>query len=300
MNNDQKILITGGAGFIGQSLVKKFQKSKHEVCVLDINTSCPIQGRYIKSNVLDFERLVDVVKEHDIIIHFVGLADAKIAQEEPAKSFELNVVSLQKILEACRISGGDKKLIFPSSSAIYGLVDVLPIREDFPLRPTNIYSWHKYICEKMIKAFHNNFGLKYVILRLFNVYGRGNKGVINFFLRKAEKKELIESFGPYQYRDFIYVGDVVDAFYKSAIYEKANNKIVNIGSGKGIQIKEILDIICEIYPGTKWIYKKEKFIIYDSIADITFAKILLDFKPHSSKNFLKKIIMEEIMPADKG
>lgn len=289
----KKVLITGGAGFIGQHLVKKFIESGQEVFIYDTEPA-QTSTKTIIGDIFDFEKLKRAVNETDTIVHLVGLADAGIAQREPGESFKLNVESLQNVLEACRLSGR-RKLIFPSSAAVYGIVEDLPIKESFPLKPTNIYSWHKYLCEKLIRAYQENFGLNFVILRLFNVYGKGNKGVINLFAEKAQKGEMIESFGPYQYRDFIYAGDVAEALYKAAVYEKVTNRVVNIGSGEGTQIRDILDIVCEIFPQAKWVEKKASFIVYDSIADITLAKILLDFKPNSSRDFMKRIITEEMI-----
>ena len=72
------------------------------------------------------------------------------------------------------------------------------------------------------------------------------------------------------------------------MYEKANNRTINIGSGRGTQIREILELICEIYPETKWVHEKGNLVLYDSIADITLAKKLLDYRPHASKEFIKK------------
>lgn len=292
--NGKRVLITGASGFIGQSIVKRFRAAHHEVCVYDIEKPSIAPRKYIKGDIFDFEKLKDALKEHNVIIHLVGLPDAGTAQKEPTKSFRLNVTSLQNVLEACR-PYSNKKLLFPSSAAVYGITEQLPIKEHLPPNPTNIYSWHKYICEKMIRAYHANFGLEYVILRLFNVYGKGCKGVINVFLKAAARGKTIKSYGPYQYRDFVYAGDIAEAFYKSAMYEKAKNKIINIGSGKGTQIKEILDLVQKIYPTTKWVHQKMEFDMYDSIADITLAKILLDYKPHSSKEFMEKIILEEII-----
>ena len=294
MKDSERVLITGGAGFIGQSLVKEFEKAGHYFCVFDVKCPTSTRAKYIKSDIFDFEKLADAVKNHDIIIHLVGLADARAAQKEPAKSFKLNVASLQNVLEACRISG-NKKLVFPSSAAVYGVTKTLPVREDFTPNPTNVYSWHKYVCENMMRCYHDNFGLEYVILRLFNVYGKGNKGVIELFLRKAARGEIIKGFGLHQYRDFVYAGDVAEAFYKSAVYKKANNRIINIGSGKGTQIEEVLEGICEIYPATKWIQEEGNFVLYDSIADVTLAKKLLNYRPHASKEFMKKTIMEEMI-----
>lgn len=294
MGDSKKVLITGGAGFIGQSLVKKFEKAMYDFSVFDLVTPTLTHGKYIEGDVFDSEKLTDAVKKHDVIVHLVGLADTRAAQKEPAKSFELNVVSLKNLLEACRISG-KKKIIFPSSAAVYGVTRVLPIKEDYALHPSNVYSWHKYMCEKMILCYHDNFGLEYVILRLFNVYGKGSKGAMEIFLKKAARGETIETYGLRQYRDFVYAGDVAEAFYKSVICKKANNKIINIGSGKGTQIKEILGLVREIYPETKWVNKRLKFATYDSIADITLAKKLLDYKPRTSRKFMKKIIMEELV-----
>jgi len=292
---DNKVLITGGAGFIGQSIAKKFKEAGCTPCLYDIGTPSSKLGNHVKGDIFDFDLLKDVVDKHDIIIHLVGLADAGVAQKDPMKSFKLNIESLNNVLEACRITRNRKKLIFPSSAGVYGQPEILPIRENFEAKPMGIYSWHKYICEKMIRGYHENYGLEYVILRLFNVYGRGNKGVIDVFLKMAKRGETIKSFGPYQYRDFIYANDVAEAFFKSAMYEKANNRIINIGSGKGVQIKDILDLACEMYPNAKWVQERKEFPMYDSIADITLASILLDFKPHASMEFMKKVVREEMM-----
>jgi len=297
MKESKRVLITGGAGFIGQSIVKAFEKAGHYVCVFDVKCPTFTHAKCIKSDIFNFEKLANAVKNHDIIIHLVGLADARAAQKEPTKSFELNVASLQNLLEACRING-NKKIVFPSSAAIYGVTKTVPVREDFTPNPTNVYSWHKCMCEKMIHCYHGNFGLKYVILRLFNVYGEGNEGAIKLFLRKAARGETIEGFGLHQYRDFVYAGDVAEVFLKSALYKKVNNKTINVGSGGGTQIKEILDLVCEIHPQTKCIQKKGELTAYDSIADITLAKTLLDYNPHVSREFMRKIITEEMLEED--
>lgn len=291
-----KVMITGGSGFIGRHLAKKFTESGQEVCNYDLQKP-PTLKNCIKGDIFEFEKLKDIIREHDCIIHLVGLADGVAAQKNPMESFKTNVMSLQNVLESCRLFGG-KKIVFPSSASVYGITQDLPIKESFPPNPTNIYSWHKYTCEKMIQSYHDNFGIDYVILRLFNVYGAGHKGVIGAFLNKAKKGDLIQSFGPYQYRDFVYAGDVAEAIYKAAIYEKVNNRIVNIGSGRGTQIREILDLVCEIFPNARWEEAKERFTMYDSIADVTLARILIDFEPHSSREFIKEIIKREMMQSD--
>lgn len=261
--------------------------------IFDLVDPCIKNSNFVKGNILDLKSIKKAASDSNVIIHMVGLADAGIAQNDPMKSFNLNIVALNNILEVCREN--KKKIIFPSSAAVYGRVEELPIKESLPMSPTNIYSWHKFICEKMIKSYQANYGIQYVILRLFNVYGKNNKGVINFFIDKAKLGEEIITFGPYQYRDFVYAGDVVDAIFNSVLYEKAVNRCVNIGSGRGTQIRELLEILQEIFPEMTYKEEKSEFTMYDSIADITLAKILLDFKPNKSTDFMKKIIKEEMI-----
>jgi len=292
--NHKRVLITGGSGFIGKHLVRKFAENNYSVTIYDLQWSDIKHTKFIKGDIFDLETLRGAVTNSDVVVHLVGLADASVAQKDAMKSFRLNVLSLQNVLEACRISG-KKKIVFPSSAAVYGITEDLPIKESFSLSPTNIYSWHKMICERMIQAYQKNYGIQYVILRLFNVYGGGHKGVLDIFINKAKKGEMIESFGPYQYRDLVYAGDVAEAMYKAVVYDKAYNRCINIGSGRGVQIREMLEMICEIFPHAKWKEVKTEFEMYDSIADIMLAKILLDFNPNSSKEFMKGIIEREMV-----
>lgn len=296
MTSKKKILITGGSGFIGSHIAEKCINEGHEISIIDVKP--PINPNHLSSfingDIFDLSLLERLVPDYDVIVHLIGLANAGTAQKEPMKSFNLNVLSLQNILDAIRTSGKKIKIIFPSSAAVYGMTDDLPIKENCVIRPTNIYSWHKYLCEQMIRSYQEQYGISYIILRFFNVYGKGNEGVIRIFLDLAKNGKTITSFGPYQYRDFIYSADVAEAVYNATIYNKATNKTINIGSGKGIQIRDILDIVCNLYPDATWIEEESTTPLYDSIADITLAKILLDFNPHCDLDFFKNIIINEM------
>ncbi|MDD1664840.1 MAG: NAD(P)-dependent oxidoreductase [Methanomicrobiales archaeon] len=294
---EPRVLIMGGSGFIGGHLIRKFSGMGTEATVFDIQppaSPLPEGITFVQGDAFNPKTLEKPIEACDAVVHLIGLADSGAAQMDPMRSFRLNVISLQNVLEMCRITGG-KKIIFPSSAAVYGTTDDLPIKENFPLNPTNVYSWHKVICEEMIRGYQKNYGLSYVTLRLFNVYGRGNEGVIGIFIQKARNHEEIESFGPFQYRDFIYGADVADAVYRAVVYDKAMNRTINIGSGKGIQIREILEMVMELFPQARWREVKTSFTMYDSIADITLARILLDFEPRSSREFLAQIIQEEMI-----
>lgn len=297
MTHKKRILITGGSGFIGSHIAEKFINEGHEVTIFDVQP--PLNpnhsSSFIKGDIFDFPSLESLVPDYGAIVHLIGLANAAIVQNEPMKSFNLNILSLQNVLDAIRVAGKKIKIIFPSSAAIYGMTDDLPIKENCAIKPSNIYAWHKFSCEQMIHAYQEQYGISFIILRFFNVYGKGNEGVIRIFLDLAKDGKTITSFGPYQYRDFIYSGDVAEAVFNATIYNKATNKTINIGSGKGIQIRDILDIVCDLYPEAKWVEKESTIPLYDSIADITLAKILLDFNPHCDIDFFKKVIIDEML-----
>jgi len=280
-----KVLITGGAGFIGQHIKEKLLEAQCEVEIYDI---CQ------KKSVFSFHGLKKAVEYNDRIIHLVGFPDAGKAQKEPMKSFYLNIRALQYVLEACRIYG-NKRIVFPSSASIYGVTQSIPVSESCQINLSSIYSWHKHICEEMIEAYHYNYDIDYVILRLFNVYGKGNKGVINTFIEKAKQGEIIQVFGADQLRDFVHAVDVAEAFYCSSIYKGAINKTINIGSGEGTTIEEILQWMTEIYPNIIIEYKKSPLVTYDSVADISLAKALLDFWIKMPKRSIKEIIKSEMV-----
>lgn len=292
MNKMESILITGGTGFIGQHIAQKLTKNGYDVTTYDVKGPGRY-GKFVKGDVSDFPNLKHAVKKHDVVIHLVGLPNVRDAQADPMNSFKLNVSSLQNVLEACRLE--NKKILFPSTAAVYGVTQNLPVNENHPLNPSNIYSWHKSMCEKLIQAYSQNFNINYMILRLFNVYGRGNKGVIYSFIEKAKRGKPIEVFSIEQSRDFVHAGDVAEAFYLSIVQEDVNNKVINIGSGKGTQIRDVLRMVSGFCPNVKVITKKSPLVQYDSVADISLAKKLLGFKPHASKKFMKKTIKEEMM-----
>ena len=287
----KKVLITGGAGFIGSYLTEKLIDSNVHVTTYDLLEVTNPEAEVITGDIFDIKKLKDVTNGIETVIHLVGLPDAITAQRDPNKSFNLNVLSLQNVLEVCRINGV-RKIIYPSSGAVYGTVGMVPIDENREISPTNIYAWHKAACERLIRGYSENFGINYIILRLFNVYGVGNSGIIDVLIKKAKAGEEIEIFGGKQHRDFIYVEDVAEAFYRAAARE-IENKIINVGSGKGYKIEEVAQMVTSLYPGSTFVSKEQEgYRPYDSIADITLTKNLLGFSPRSSKKFFKNVIEE--------
>jgi len=285
--------IIGGSGFIGSALRKLLTDKKMDYISFDINMPEDNDPKCIVGNMLTGNALFqDTIIKCDTIIHLVAGPDLPKCQNDPSQSFISNLMSLQVVLDSCHIAGG-KKIIFPSSAVVYGIQEDIPIRESATLKPTSVYAHHKIMCENLIKMFQEHFNIEYVILRLFNVYGRGVKGVFTKFVESINKGQEYQAYGLSQYRDFVYIGDVANAIYSACTSDKAMNKTINIGSGEGMQIREILDEIKRNYTNATYIENKANTILYDHIADISKAKLLLDYKP-ITKQYMSYIIGEEI------
>jgi nucleoside-diphosphate-sugar epimerase len=289
----KKVLMTGGAGFIGKYISKELINKGYKVTVLDYKIAEKVpKVEYIEDDIFNLKNGEAIAKGKDILIHLIGQPDIGIAQKDPKGSFKLNVEALQIVLDLCRV-GGIPKIIFPSTAAVYGNVSLPSIDERVQVSPTCVYAWHKLVCEHMIMAYHQSYNIKYVILRLFNVLGIGNKGVIPYFLKCARETKLIKGFGGQQLRDFIPSEEVARAFYMSTIVEDVENKIINIGSGFSIKIRDLAGLVAELYPGTKIIFEeKEGFIPYHLVADVMFARKALGFDPKVTLDTLRKIIKE--------
>jgi len=279
----QKTIICGGSGYIGSFLIDYFTEKGIDFAVCDIKK--PKQKvKFIKSDFSDIKVLKKTIKPYNNVIHLVGYKCQDKVQENPNLSFKLNIVSLHNLLEASK----GKKIVFPSSSHVYGTDKKGKIKEQAKLNPDNLYGWHKLICEKMILSYQQSFDIDYVILRLFKVYGSGEKAMIASFLKNAKKNKSITIYNGEQKRDIVHGKDVAIAFYNSL---KIKNKIINIASGKPRTIKEYAEIAAGLYPKTK-IKNIKKGKSHNMIADISLLRRYLKFKPKSSKEFLENSIKE--------
>ena len=290
-----KIAVTGGLGFVGSHLIEKLLKSGHEVVSLDRvsdakkATAADVSGaKLIKCDILDREKLLDSTSGSDCIVH---LAASRIMKESMHKPFEYNRINIDgtvSVLEAARVNGIGR-VIFASSSAVYGNNLRPPQKEDSVLYPPNPYGVSKLTGEKYCHVYWENFGVQAVSLRLFNVYGPGqDKGAgaimpfIDCALRHADP--VIYGSG-FQSRDFIYVDDAADAFLKCIMLsrntKKLGGKSINIGSGVNYSILEILKEI-EGVSGTPFsIIRSEKLAgdVQNTFANIKLARRLLNWKP---------------------
>jgi len=290
-----EILITGGAGFIGSTLATALAEKRHQVLIYDTD-ACDARLdhiEYFKGTIFDAIRLKEAIDSCDTIIHMIGLADARIAQEYPQLSFDLNVRSMQIVLEAAR-NGNISRFIVPSSASIYGAVDRSPIAEDTPPKPTSTYSYHKFMAEKLAECYANSYGMNITVLRLFNVYGSQGKSILNILIDKARNREVANIYGEKQKRDFIHVSDVAEAFVRILDMDRNGYEVYNIGTGTGRSIEDIINLVKRYLPDVLIEYGNLDGILYDSIADITKIKKATGFDPDKSDRKLRYTIEKMI------
>ncbi len=286
-----KILVTGGAGFIGRHLVD-FLLSNNEITIYDnfSNSSKPdIQfliakgAKLVNEDIIDYKNLQKSCIGFDVIIHLAAKSNVMDSQINPESTNEINVTGTKNILKCC-IENKIKKIIFASSAAVYTNSE-LPVNENTKTNPLSPYGKSKLTAEQEIKKISKEFGVDAISLRMFNVYGKGqNKqfaGVISKFIKNISKNIPIEIYGNgEQTRDFVSIFDVIIAF-DCAIknIEGKKGDVYNIGTGSSISINELAKMILSI-SGKKIEIKYRKQNedeIKDSVTDVTLAKNEIGF-----------------------
>ena len=285
-----RVLVTGGAGFVGSTIATALAEKGHQVIVYDVGTwdmkIDDIQHR--KGDIFDVAHLISVLRECDSVIHMVGLADARIAQEHPQMSFDLNIRSLQVLLEAVRYNHVSR-VILPSSAAIYGIADQSPVTEQAIPKLTNIYAYHKYVAEQLGQAYSLNYGICTTVLRIFNVYGIKGQGILNILLEKATRGQPVKLYGERQKRDFVHVSDVADAF-ANVLELDHRFEVYNVGTGVGRSIEDTVNLVREYFPNLSTEVSKYKGTLYDSVADITKIRNATGFNPDGGDRKLRNTI----------
>ncbi|MFQ5710348.1 MAG: SDR family NAD(P)-dependent oxidoreductase [Candidatus Geothermarchaeales archaeon] len=261
MSDYSKILVTGGAGFIGSHIVDRLMQEGFEVVVLDSLFAGKMENvrrhlkkknfRLIKEDIR-YPRVVKAaLKGVDAVFNEAALLGVDFSLKNPLVTEEINVMGTLSMLQGC-VKAGVKRFIHASSTAVYGEPESTPIREDHPLRPISPYGASKLAAEHYCGIFHAAFGLETVILRYFNVYGSRQKseqysGAISSFTDKIIKGEPPVIFGDgEQTRDFIHVEDVVEANMRALESEKAVGEVFNVATGKPTTINKLADTLLKL------------------------------------------------------
>ena len=258
-----KILVTGGAGFIGSHLVDRLVEKKWEIVVLDNLYRGKIENidRHLKSGKIAFQKadirnydeMVDLFKGVEIVFHLAAQSNVMGAVQDVDYSFYTNVVGTYNVLKACK-QWHVRRMIFTSSREAYGEAQYLPVDEQHPLASKNTYGASKVAGEKYCQVFQNMGDLNVVILRLANVYGeRDFDRVIPIFLNNVFQQQDIHIYGGQQVIDFISVEIVVETLLQSMFNEKAVKAPTNVGSGKGTTLFDLAKRIMNLTHSTSQI-----------------------------------------------
>jgi len=256
-----RLLVTGGAGFIGSHLVDRLMELGHEVRVLDDLSAGSMDNikrwlenenfEFIKGDMRNPKTVEEAVEGVEVVFHLAANPEVRIGAQSPELLYETNVGITYNLLNAVRDSGV-KYIVFTSSSTVYGDAEVIPTPEDYgPLEPISVYGGAKLAVEALISGYAHTFGFKALIFRLANIIGeRSNHGVIYDFINKLRRnsKELEILGDGTQRKSYLHVSDTVEGMLKIFEHFKGTGKTVdfyNLGNDDWITVREIAEIVSE-------------------------------------------------------
>lgn len=283
------ITIIGGSGFIGQNIAENLKKN-HKIKIFDIKPS-PIKNfDFFQGNINNLKSINKAIKNSDVVIHLAAALGVVNTEKNPIFTLDTNIFGTKNVLESC-IKNNVKKIIFSSSSEVYGEPKKIPIAENHDVIPITNYGISKLAGEEYVKAYSKEFGLKHTILRLFNVYGttQGNSWVVPEFVERALKNQNISIHGNgSQIRSFCHVKDVAQAFRQSLT--KGTNDTINIGNNlEPVNIKNLAKKIILLSKSNSKVSfipfeksKRNRTEIMNRVPEITKAKKILNYEPKIS------------------
>ena len=286
----KKIIVTGGAGFIGSHLVDKLLKSNFKVIVIDNFSTGKINNlklskknkklKIVNANIANKNKIKKYFLNTHIVFHLAAIAEIVPSIENPEEYFETNVKGTLNILELVR-SNNISKIVYAASSSCYGIPKKFPTDEKEIIDTKYPYALTKYLAEKMIVHWSNVYGINFMSLRLFNVYGprartSGTYGAVFgvFLAQKIANKPYTIVGNGRQKRDFVFVDDVVNAFIKSGLLN-VKNEILNIGSSNTYSINYLVTLL----GGKKVFLPKRPGEPDCTFANINKAKRVLKWTP---------------------
>lgn len=257
MNNfdlgNEKVLVTGGAGFIGSHLVDRLVEENADVTVLDNLSTGRKENltqswqeiEFVNGDVRNDKLVEDVVESKDLIFHLAANASVPKSVENPRMDYETNSTGTFNLLKACRGIGNNvKNIVYASTAAVYGEPSYTPIDEDHPTDPISPYGASKLSAEKIGMAFNETYELPFTSLRIFNVYGPRQKKYVMFdFIEKLEEdRNNLEVLGTgEQERSFCYVNDAITAILLAS--DERDASVYNLAGDSLVKIKDLAEII---------------------------------------------------------
>ena len=299
----KNILITGGAGFIGSQLVDTLLKMGDvHVRILD-NLNHPNSARvdelrgdprleFTCGDIRHMPTVMEAVKNCDLIFHLAAQSNVMRAEADPVYAFETNVSGTFNILH-CALKNNVERVVFSSSREVYGDPQILPVTEDSPMAPRNIYGASKVTGELNCKLFHDQYGLDVRVVRFSNVYGPGDSDrVIPRFCRAIQDGQPLTVYGGNQVIDFIWIEDAVRALWDISQLQDGNEPF-NCGSGHGVTILQLAEKLCEISQKSVELklMPSRDAEVSRFIADNSRMRTILGWSPDGqSLNYLKNVL----------
>jgi UDP-glucose 4-epimerase len=293
-----KVIVTGGCGFIGSHIVDRLIELNCQVLVIDDLSASENEqfyfndkAEYHKIDICEKDKIENLFKDVDYVFHLAAESRIQPAIKNPSRAYNVNVIGTLNILELSR-KYNIKKVMYSSTSSVYGLTNHLPTSENTLIDCLNPYAHSKYTGEELFRQYWKEYNVDSVIFRYFNVFGERSpiKGqyapVVGIFLNQLKNNTDLTIVGDgLKKRDFIYVGDIVSANIDAMNYNgNLESKTINIGSGGNITIKEIANLISnnqvhiDPRPGEA----------ENTLADIKIARNLLNFNPKTDvKEWIK-------------
>jgi UDP-glucose 4-epimerase len=283
-----KVVVTGGAGFIGGHLTKKLVEMNFEVHVVDNlskgkKENVPKEATLHVTDVRNSAELKKIFKNAEYVFHLAANPSVEYSIHHPEETRDINENGTHNVLSAFKQSGA-KKLIYASSSSVYGDQKTKKFSEDLKPNPKSPYALQKYIGEQHLALWSKLYGIDTLSLRFFNVYGPGQAEsgayafiIAKFIKNKRENKPLPITGDGKQSRDFVHVSDVVDACIKAMTSKTKPGDVINIGGGKNYSVNEIAKII-----GGKTVKIAPRIEPKHTLADNSKANKILKWSPKIS------------------
>lgn len=292
-----RILITGGAGFIGSHLCDKYTEEGHTVLCLDNFMSGDIANvkhlldyrnfQLIKGDIRNYELLETVMRDVEAVFHLAAVIHVTQSYVEPQLTYDVNVRGTQNILEWARIYDV-KRIIYASTSEVYGMAQYVPMDEKHPLNAPHFYGASKIAADRLCYAYIKTYGMDVVIMRPFNVFGprqsdKGYGGAIAIFARRLLSGDppIVNGDGK-QTRDYTYIEDVVRAYDAVLHHKEPIDEPINFGSGKEVSIIELAETLIKLFgrKGMKPLYASPRVgEVNRLVADANKANELLGWFP---------------------
>jgi len=282
------ILITGSEGFVGNNLVKGLSQ-KHTIFTSDQLDSSNHEN-YSQCDITNYDSVDKVVRNVDAVIHLtahslVSSLDGSITNGR------VNIIGLLNLLECCR-KNSVSKVIFTSASSLIGEPESSHVPENHPAKPKTAYGITKLTSEHYLRLYHELYNMDYTVFRFFNIYGPFQKnGLIPSIFNKIKNNEPITIFGKGdQIRDYVYIEDIIPFFDQAVSADKSKNKILNMGTGNGTTILEIVKHISDILetepkieyqpvrPGEIGNFVSDTNLLRDTFRDVPSTDVLTGLK----------------------